>query len=68
MALSGTVVATLDPTLIYRLEAAPFGFSDAYVSYMFMASSVVYVVTSVPIGWLVDRAASSPRTLKAAEI
>ena len=26
----------------------PFGFSDAYVSYMFMASSVVYVVVVSP--------------------
>ena len=33
---------------------------------MFMASSVVYVAVSIPIGWLVDRAASSPRTLKSA--
>ena len=65
VALSGTVVATLDPTLIYRLEAQPFTFSDAWVSYMFMFSSVVYVAVSIPIGKLVDTAASSPRALKA---
>ena len=65
VALSGTIVATLDPTLILRLEAPPFGFSDAWVSYMFMFSSIVYVAVSVPIGRLVDTHGSSARVLKA---
>ena len=65
VALSGTVVATLDPTLILRLEAPPFAFTDAWVSYMFMFSSIVYVAVSVPIGRLVDSHGSSARVLKA---
>ena len=54
VALSGSAVATLDPTLPYRLSAPPFGFSATAVSAYILGSSLVYVVVSVPIGWVVD--------------
>jgi MFS family permease len=63
--LSGLVVATLDPTLSYRLSAPPFGASASLVSIVFMYSSVVYTLCSVPIGWLVDRVPASSRLYKA---
>lgn len=63
--LSGLVVATLDPTLSYRLSAPPFGASASVVSLVFMYSSVVYTLCSVPIGWMVDRAPPSSRLYKA---
>ncbi len=55
VALSGTAVATLDPTLPYRLSAPPFHFSATVVSTFLLGSSFVYILVSVPIGWLVDR-------------
>eukprot|EP00947_MAST-08B_sp_MAST-8B-sp1_P002560 g2560.t1 len=55
MGLNGTVVATLDPTLAYRLKAPPFNYDSGMIGLFFSFSSVTYVVTSVPIGWLVDR-------------
>ena len=55
VALSGTAVATLDPTLPYRLSAPPFNFSATVVSAFILGSSLVYVGVSIPIGWLVDR-------------
>jgi MFS family permease len=63
--LSGLVVATLDPTLSYRLSAPPFGASASIVSLVFMYSSVVYTLCSVPIGWMVDRVPPSSRLYKA---
>lgn len=48
--LSGGVVATLDPTLSYRLSAPPFYASASLVSFVFMYSSAVYTLCSVPIG------------------
>ena len=65
VAISGTAVATLDPTLPYRLSAAPLGLSATAVSLFFFFSSLVYVVVSVPIGWLVDRYADRPAGFKA---
>jgi len=63
--LSGGVVATLDPTLSYRLSAPPFYASASLVSFVFMYSSVVYTLCSVPIGGLVDLFPSSSRLYKA---
>ena len=54
VALSGIIVATLDPTLSYRLSAPPFRLSASWVSLFFMYSSIVYVVFSIPVGWAVD--------------
>jgi MFS family permease len=43
IALSGTVVATLDPTLADRLGAAPLNMNTTKIGLMFMISSVSYV-------------------------
>ena len=64
IALNGLAVATLDPTLAYRLAGAPFGFSTSRVGLMFTISSVAYVATSVPVGWAVDRRESNPGVYK----
>merc|ERR550532_1409263 len=48
IALSGTIVATLDPTLAYRLSDDPFNYSASMVGVVFMISSVAYTATSVP--------------------
>ena len=64
IALNGLVVATLDPTLAYRLAGAPFNFSASRVGAMFSISSVAYVATSVPVGWVVDRHESNPGVYK----
>ena len=85
IALSGTIVATLDPTLAFRLSSsatnnssrsvnrsqstpnnasypawvdghpAPFDLSEAEVAFFFTYSSIVYVLVSMPIGWVVDK-------------
>jgi len=56
IALSGSIVATLDPTLSYRLgKGSSFDMSSTMVGVWFMISSIVYVIASVPVGWLVDR-------------
>ncbi len=70
IAISGTIVASLDPTLAYRLSTvgnastypewvdghpAPFALSSSTVAFFFTYSSVAYVVTSIPVGWFVDR-------------
>lgn len=47
VALSGSIVATLDPTLAYRLSSPPFSLSASAVSLFFTGSSVVYVLVSV---------------------
>jgi len=64
IALSGTIVGTLDPTLQWRLSAAPFRFQPDGVSLFFFYSSVVYVLTATPIGRLVDKAKPSSRLYK----
>ena len=64
IALSGTIVGTLDPTLQWRLSAAPFRFQPDGVSLFFFYSSVVYVLTATPIGRLVDSAKPSSRLYK----
>ena len=80
IALSGTIVATLDPTLAYRLSTAggnastypawinahpsPFDYSEATVAMFFTYSSITYVITSIPVGWVVDRYPESPRVFK----
>ena len=64
IALSGTIVGTLDPTLQWRLSAAPFRFQPDGVSLFFFYSSVVYVLTATPIGRLVDSATPSSRLYK----
>ena len=64
IALSGTIVGTLDPTLQWRLSAAPFQFDSDAISLFFFYSSVVYVLTSTPTGRLVDQMAPSSRLYK----
>ena len=64
IALSGTVVGTLDPTLSIRLAAPPFYLSPTCISFFFLYSSVVYVCISTPTGWLIDRAPTSSRLYK----
>jgi len=61
IALSGTIVGTLDPTLGWRLSGPPFRFSPSMVSLFFFYSSAVYVATSTPVGRLVDKAPASSR-------
>lgn len=53
--LSGLVVASLDPTLSYRLSAHPFTMSASLVSLLFTFSSIVFVAINVPLGCVVDR-------------
>lgn len=56
VAISGTIVATLDPTLEYRLgPGSSFNESSTMVGMWFTISSVVYVAASIPVGWLVDK-------------
>mmetsp|Transcript_1415 Transcript_1415/g.3011 ORF Transcript_1415/g.3011 Transcript_1415/m.3011 type:complete len:426 (-) Transcript_1415:663-1940(-) len=62
--LSGIIVATLDPTLAYRLSAPPFRLKASWVSLFFMYSSIVYVIFSVPVGWVIDRFPDSARVYK----
>jgi MFS family permease len=64
IALSGTIVGTLDPTLGWRLSAAPFRFQPSIVSLFFFFSSLVYVCVSTPTGWLIDRLPPSSRLYK----
>lgn len=83
IALSGTIVATLDPTLAYRLSTvgnastfpawvdghpSPFNYSEASVALFFTCSSITYVITSIPVGWLVDRHPNSPRVFKGIQL
>jgi MFS family permease len=55
IALNGTIVATLDPTLSNHLYAAPYGYSANKVGLMFTVSSVLYIIASIPVGWLMDK-------------
>eukprot|EP00494_Astrolonche_serrata_P023238 UN23496 len=54
IALNGTIVATLDPTLTYRLQEKPFHYSSYMIGIVFMASSISYTLVSIPVGWLID--------------
>jgi len=54
IAANGAFVATLDPTLAYRLSAPPLYYGAAAVGSVFMASSITYTLTSIPIGWVPD--------------
>jgi MFS family permease len=67
IALSGTIVATLDVTLSYHLSAPPFGWSAGIIGTMFMISSIAYVATSIPVGVVVDKYPDSPKTYKAVQ-
>eukprot|EP00935_MAST-01C_sp_MAST-1C-sp1_P002146 g2146.t1 len=64
IALSGTIVATLDPTLAGRLGSPPFNWNTTKIGLMFMISSIAYVASSVPVGMVVDKFPNSPRTYK----
>lgn len=55
IALSGTIVATLDPTLAYRLDEAPYHYNSAKIGLVFMVSSIAYTLVSIPCGWAVDQ-------------
>lgn len=54
VALSGIIVATLDPTLSLRLSSPPFESSSFMVSIHFAYSSIVYIICCIPVGWLID--------------
>lgn len=56
LVLSGAVVASLDPTLSVRLYEKPYNMKAAKVGLVFMVSSIAYIVTSIPVGWSVDKA------------
>jgi len=53
--LNGTIVATLDPTLAYRLEDSPYNYSSYQVGLVFMVSSISYTLVSIPVGWTIDK-------------
>merc|ERR1719216_711000 len=55
IALSGTIVATLDPTLAFRLSDAPFFYDEGLIGVVFMVSSISYTLVSIPVGILVDK-------------
>eukprot|EP01065_Artemidia_motanka_P047723 TRINITY_DN7535_c1_g2_i1.p1 TRINITY_DN7535_c1_g2~~TRINITY_DN7535_c1_g2_i1.p1 ORF type:complete len:536 (+),score=162.62 TRINITY_DN7535_c1_g2_i1:139-1746(+) len=60
--MSGMIVATLDPTLEYRLSPP---LSDSEVSAFFTGSSVVYALCCPFVGWLCDgRARGDSRVYK----
>eukprot|EP01059_Diplonema_ambulator_P003612 TRINITY_DN1330_c0_g1_i1.p1 TRINITY_DN1330_c0_g1~~TRINITY_DN1330_c0_g1_i1.p1 ORF type:complete len:545 (+),score=102.25 TRINITY_DN1330_c0_g1_i1:61-1695(+) len=50
IALSGTIVGSLDPTLAYRLDYM----SSALVGLFFMLSSISYTLVGLPVGWLTE--------------
>ena len=64
LALNGGVVASLDPTLAYRLGAPPFSFNSAMVGIYFMYSSVAYILVGILLGPLIDRFSKVPSALK----
>ena len=55
IAMNGAIVATLDPTLEYRLEDEPINYSASMTGLVFMASSIAYTLTSIPVGMSLDR-------------
>jgi len=52
IALSGTFIGSLDPTLAFRLEE--FDYNERMVGTVFMVSSIAYVLFSLPTGWIID--------------
>ena len=76
LALNGTFVATLDPTLARRLgDAHPFaapsrrhteGFewSESTIGLFFMLSSILYTLVSIPVGYVIDVFAGNSMVLK----
>eukprot|EP01064_Diplonema_japonicum_P022351 TRINITY_DN3205_c0_g3_i1.p1 TRINITY_DN3205_c0_g3~~TRINITY_DN3205_c0_g3_i1.p1 ORF type:complete len:576 (+),score=67.35 TRINITY_DN3205_c0_g3_i1:48-1730(+) len=50
IALSGTIVGSLDPTLSTRLDYM----SSALVGVFFMFSSISYTLVGLPVGWLTE--------------
>jgi MFS family permease len=65
IALNGTIVATLSPVLPYRIgEGTKLGMSSSAIGWMLSISSISYVLTSIPIGWLVDRFPGNSRVCK----
>ena len=66
IALSGTVVATLDPTLANKLYQDPYYYTPSGTGMVFMASSITYIVLSIPIGWAVDIGSSLPPLIASA--
>ena len=50
IALSGTIVGSLDPTLSYRLN----DLSSAMIGLFFMFSSISYTIVGLPIGWATE--------------
>lgn len=55
IAMNGTIVATLDPTLSWRLQSEPFNLDSVTVGLFFMMASFSYMVASFPIGMLTDK-------------
>ena len=56
IAISGTAVASLDPTLSYRLHNdKKYHLSTFTVGLFFMMSSIIYTMCSVPVGWMCER-------------
>jgi MFS family permease len=64
IALNGTVVATLDPTLSNKLFSAPFEYDADKVGLLFTVSSVLYIIASMPVGWLMDKSSTYGPQLK----
>eukprot|EP00040_Diaphanoeca_grandis_P008660 m.45990 g.45990 ORF g.45990 m.45990 type:complete len:615 (-) comp20112_c0_seq1:181-2025(-) len=55
IAMSGSIVATLDPTLSSKLDVAPFNYDAFLIGIVFMASSITYILVSIPVGWFMDK-------------
>jgi len=64
MGFNGGIVATLDPTLAYRLKDHPFDYNSSLIGLLFMASSVSYIVTSIPTGYLLDNSKGNSSLFK----
>jgi len=54
MGINGGLVSSLDPTLAYRLSSKPIDYSSTMVGLVFMVSSISYIVTSIPCGYIMD--------------
>ena len=66
--LNGTLVATLSPNLAYRLgEGTELKLSSSVIGWMLSISSISYIVTSLPVGWIVDRFPGNSRVCKAVQ-
>ena len=65
IALNGTIVATLSPVLPYRIgEGTALSMSSSAIGWMLSISSISYVLTSIPVGWVVDRFPGNSRICK----